>query len=245
MAEITIGARLEGVEDIEAGFNRIGAASEQTSERVTNSSSRMGGGYSHLMRTQAMVVTQSMSLVKTMELMAKGQIDVASGIVIMLPHMLRLTSSIWDVVTADHAKIAAQLASIAGNANEAASATYSAIAKGVHTAATWADIVATKAHSIAQAISMALSGPYGWAILAGAAAAAAVGVGLAMTIPSKQTGGLIESTGPYMLHAGEYVLPSERRAGTVNNYITIQDPVFRGKGDLDYLVGRLKRMGMA
>jgi hypothetical protein len=32
---------------------------------------------------------------------------------------------------------------------------------------------------------------------------------------------------------------------TSNVYVTIESPVFRNRGDMDYLVDRLKRMGMA
>jgi len=200
-----------------------------------------------MLRSQAMVITQTLSLAKTMEAMAKGQLDVVSGITIMLPHILRLSAGILNLDKAMKAKITTQLMSIATDAKAAAGAIAHAIGEGVRQAAIWATVVAEKARAVAHAIANALSGPVGWAILAGAAVAAAVGIGIAMAIPSKQAGGPIEKTGPYYMHAGEYVLrPGERgnQAPTVNNFY-IQNPVFRSRSDMDYLVDRLKRMGMA
>jgi len=151
------------------------------------------------------------------------------------------------------------------------------------TAAEWGHIIALKAKSVAFAIMHALTGPAGWAILAAAAAFAAVGIGLAGEIPSRQHGGLIGETRPYLLHAGEYVIPKEKveifkeltekimtkevdiyekaaplnflsgllaskligEGVTYNITLTIQNPVFRNRGDIEFLVDRLKRMGMA
>ncbi|NVM20588.1 MAG: hypothetical protein HWN68_02270 [Desulfobacterales bacterium] len=48
----------------------------------------------------------------------------------------------------------------------------------------WAVVGAEKARAVAHAVAHALSGPPGWAILAGAAAAAAVGIALTSQIPS-------------------------------------------------------------
>ena len=75
------------------------------------------------------------------------------------------------------------------------------------TSVEWLHIAALKAKSIALSIAHALSGPWGWAILAGATAAAAIGIALATRIPSKQFGGPVKEEGVYYLHKGEYVLP--------------------------------------
>lgn len=93
------------------------------------------------------------------------------------------------------------------------------------TAAEWAHSAAVTASNIAQAISNALQGPWGWAILAGAAAAAATAIAwVTGMIPSKQYGGPILETGPYLLHAGETVLPSGNGAPTPVSLASIPNP---------------------
>jgi len=82
----------------------------------------------------------------------------------------------------------------------------------------WLVVGALKAQAIAHAIAHGLSGPIGWAILAGAAAAIGGALVLTASIPSRQTGGPIPQTGPYLLHAGEYVLPRGPSALTINIY---------------------------
>jgi hypothetical protein len=75
------------------------------------------------------------------------------------------------------------------------------------TAAEWLHTIALKAKAVALSVVHALEGPWGWAILAGAIAAAGIGLALAARIPSRQFGGPVKETGPYLLHEGEYVLP--------------------------------------
>lgn len=242
MAEITIGANIEGVEDVQAGFQEIGDSADEMGNKIEESSTRASMGYSTLMRSQATVLTQSMSMAHVLGQVAAGHLSVASGLVMLLPHMLRMSAAIVRIVEKHGEEIIAQAAVLAGDIRGAAAKMASAIATGAQEAATWLLTAATKAYAIAQAIADALT-PLGWAVLAGAVAAAAIGVTLAMTIPSKQAGGLISSTGPYLLHAGEFVSPAGTTGRTVHIYIS--DPVFRSKSDLDYLVDRLKRMGMA
>jgi hypothetical protein len=221
--------------------------------KIADSAGESNIAYSSLLRTQASVLTQSLSMTHILDEVAKGHMNVASAATVLIPHLLRMSAGIYRIIDAYGDKIAAQTVSIAGDVKEAAVAMAHAVAEGVRQAALWLTTAATKAYAIAQAIADSLS-PEGWLVLAGAAAAAAVGVGLAMTIPSKAEGGPITQTGPIIAHAGEYVLkagawpiiagPGKSEA-TINNYVTIQDPVFRSRSDLDYLVGRLKRMGMA
>jgi hypothetical protein len=82
----------------------------------------------------------------------------------------------------------------------------------------WVVVGAEHARAIAHGIANALEGPVGWAILAGAVGAAIVGTALAASIPSRQFGGSITQTGPYMLHAGEYVVPHGASPITINVY---------------------------
>jgi hypothetical protein len=93
-------------------------------------------------------------------------------------------------------------------------------AKIAHTAVVWAHVVAKAAENMAMVIYNALIGPYGWAIMAGAGIAIAAGAMLIKSIPSKQAGGYINQTGPYLLHAGEYVNPK----GTSPINITVYSP---------------------
>lgn len=86
------------------------------------------------------------------------------------------------------------------------------------TSSLWTIVKALKGVAIAQSIVHALSGPAGWAILAGAAVAAVAAYALVTQIPSRQFGGPIYETGLYKLHAGEYVLSRNRSPVTINIY---------------------------
>jgi len=78
------------------------------------------------------------------------------------------------------------------------------LASWAMTAANWLETASWKAKAIAiGAATAGLAVPF---IIAGMAAAAAA----TANIPSKQTGGFVEKTGIYMLHAGEYVVPAEQ-----------------------------------
>jgi hypothetical protein len=92
-------------------------------------------------------------------------------------------------------------------------------------------------------------GPWGWAILAGAALAAAAGMTLASRIPSRQFGGLITQEGPYYLHAGEYVLPrASSGAGGLTLNVDARGSTFASDYDVDKMmnrvVDRIKRAGV-
>lgn len=102
-----------------------------------------------------------------------------------------------------------------------------------------AETARTIAHSIAHAVaSLGAAVPV---IIAAAGAGAAIGYGAASMIPSRQFGGPIRETGPYFLHAGEYVLPRGAAGMTVHIYY----PSFRNRSDMDYFVNTLERMGQA
>lgn len=118
-------------------------------------------------------------------------------------------AAIWITDLAHKAKITSQVTSIALDAKQVAGAVAHAAAEGIRQAAIWATVIAEHARAVAHAIANALSGPVGWAILAGAAVAAAIGIGMAASIPSKQYGGLVTETRPYLLHEGEFVIPKE------------------------------------
>lgn len=93
----------------------------------------------------------------------------------------------------------------------------------------WTVVGAETARSIAHSIAHALSGPAGWAILAGAVGAAAVGIALASRIPRRHSGGDIWQSGPYNLLAGEHVLSPEQaaiyRTALTQSFSTVSTPV--------------------
>jgi hypothetical protein len=76
------------------------------------------------------------------------------------------------------------------------------VAEHLETAAIWLKNAATSAWITLQAIA------HPWLVPAMVAGAAAIAITLA-TVPSKQEGGYISETKPYLLHAGERVLSSK------------------------------------
>jgi hypothetical protein len=75
-------------------------------------------------------------------------------------------------------------------------------------------------------------------IAASAAAAIAGGAALMGAFPSKQKGGFISETGPYLLHAGEYVTP--RGTSPINITVYVPEPELAGKA----IVRALKDEGL-
>jgi hypothetical protein len=149
----------------------------------------------------------------------------------------------WSLTRAIAVKIAALSSSIATHIAHAAVTVALTIKE-------WLHVAALHAKAVALAIVNALSGPWGWAILAGAAAAAGIGIALAARIPSRQFGGPIREEGIYYLHAGEYVLPrtSAAAAGGVVLNVDARGSTFASHYDADKLASRildrLKRAGV-
>jgi hypothetical protein len=167
---------LEGVEEVNAGFQQIGVAAEGMAGKVASSSGAMEISQRRLMLVSAGLIMNSVQLADIFDRMAKGQMDIGRGALMLAMNFLQLASQIWVVVGAENAR------------------------------------------AIAHSIANALSGPGGWAILAGAAAAVSVGFALASQIPSRHEGGPIFQSGPHDLLAGEYVLRRGQSAITVNVY---------------------------
>ena len=149
----------------------------------------------------------------------------------------------WTLTAAIAAKTKMMYASIAAHVAHAAQTV-------ANTLAEWAHVAALQAKAIALSIVNALTGPWGWAILAGAAAAAAIGIALATRIPSRQFGGPIREEGVYYLHAGEYVLPRNggAAAGGLILNVDARGSTFASHYDADKLANRildvLKRAGV-
>jgi hypothetical protein len=135
--------------------------------------------------------------------------------------------------------------------------------------ASWVVTIAEHARAVAHFIANAVAS-WGVAVPIMLAAAAAVGGltyyfstggGMGGGAPTalgsyagRQFGGLVTQPGLYYLHGGEVV--PRMTAGTTaydvvrggspgGMTVMLNDPVFRNRGDMDYLVDRLKRMGQA
>jgi len=241
--EITLFARLEGIEQVTSGFREMGQAAGVMGSRVEETSHRMEISNQRLMLTTAGLITNMVQLGDIMHRMASGQMDVGRGAIMLTMNFLQLGSQIALLNAAYGGLITQKIASIALSAKEVAADIAAAAAKGAHTLATWLLVAAQKGRALASAIAAAIE-TYGLAvpIIAAAAAAVTVAVAAALSrIPSREFGGPIERGGIYRLHAGEFVLP-RGSAGTV---ININEPVFRNRGDMNYLVDRLKRLGAA
>lgn len=166
------------------------------------------------MTTSAGLIANSVQLGDIMDRMAKGQMDLGRGAVMLTMNFLQLASQVYALMTAEWAEAAAS----------------------------WAVTIAKKAEAVALGIVHALSAPWGWAILAGAAVAAAGVYALAESIPSRQYGGPIHETGPYLLHAGEYVLPKDSgRTIHIGSIIIQEARTPRETGDA--VVDALRRAG--
>lgn len=238
-----IQANLYGTAEVEAGFGRMGSSAERMGEKISTSSKKSEVSYRSLMMTSAGLIANSVQLGDVMDRMVKGQMDVTRGAIMLGMNFLQLGGQIYMLYTHYGKLITAKITHLALSIQERAADYAAAISKGAHTIASWALTAAEHARAIAHTVANALAGPVGWAILAGAVAAAGVGIALAASIPSKQGGGLISETKPYLLHVGERLL----RAGETSNSmsVVINNPVFRSQGDMDYLVDRLRRMGKA
>ena len=202
---VTLSVDLVGLERVNTGFREIGASALSMGRDVQASNSLIGGGFDvmagkvayssssvttwagtsenafgraaaaqeryrlgseqaelsskRLMLTTAGLIGNSVQLGDIIDRIAKGQMDLGRGALMLGMNFLQLASQIWVVVGAENAR------------------------------------------AIAHSVANAVSGPRGWAILAGAAAAAAVGIGLAGQIPRAAEGAVIDR--PTLLLAGE------------------------------------------
>lgn len=253
--EVTVYVNLDGVDQVTSGFQRIGESAANMGTRTNTSFTSMAWDYRTLAFNISGLGLHALSLSNTMEQLRKGQIDSGeaamrfginllgvSGHVAMLARSLsQLEAASWLVTAAENAR------AVAHSLADAAQLGFLKIAStvvGWLTAiqvSSWQVTIAEHARGIAHTIANALSGPAGWAILAGAAAAAGIGIGLVASIPSRQYGGFIEKTGPYLLHAGEFVVP----AGSKTSNITINIyGVTSPRETADAVVDRLRRAGL-
>jgi len=244
--EVTLQINVEGLEQAKAAMDALGVKAGEVSVNVGKSTQHMEVSHRRLGLAMASTIANSVQLGDIMHRMATGQLDVSRGTLLLAMNFIqlsvaleRLTHATWLQAAAEWAhnlalkeKLVVLAGTVAGYAMYYSQLIASTIAE-------WAHIAALHAKAIALAIVNALSGPWGWAILGGAVAAAAVGIALAASIPSKQFGGPIEHTGPYLLHAGEYVMP--RGAPNILNFN------FYGAAsprDADNVIDALRRAGV-
>jgi len=169
--------------------------------------------------------------------------NMAKAVAVLTGALKAQEATEWTLTGAIVAKTKTMYASIAAHIAHAAQT-------AANTLAEWAHVAALQAKAIALSIVNALSGPWGWAILAGAIAAAGIGLALAARIPSRQFGGPIREEGVYYLHAGEYVLPRTGAAGAGGLVLNVdaRGSTFASHYDADKLANRildvLKRAGV-
>ncbi len=158
-AEVGVHVNLYGAEAVSQFFEQLGSKAEAASGRVSAASGSMDVSWKHLTMTTAGMMANSIQLGDLMDRVAKGQMDVGRGAMMLAMNFLQLAAQIWTVVTAE------------------------------------------KARGTAHTIAHALSGPAGWAILAGAAVAAAAGMALVSQVPKAGRGGVFDE--PTVIQVGE------------------------------------------
>jgi len=225
-SEVSITATLFGVDGVVAGFSRIGDAAANmgsrtadvadrtvaANENVTESTNTLEISDRRLMLTTAGMIGNSVQLGDIMGRMAKGQLDLGKGTFLLTMNFLQLGSQLALLAPAFEGMIAKSATLFAMEAKNAAGALAHAAAEGIRRAASWATVAAENARSIAHTVANALSGPAGWVILAGAAAAAGAGFALASRIPRMAEGGIVNEPTLAMLgeRGPEVVTPLDR-----------------------------------
>ena len=207
--DVPVTTQLIGQEQVSAGFQRMGQSSSQMSMQV-QANNRM------MMTSMAALGMQSLNMSRLFERMAKGEVDAGEAIVQLGAYALTTTSYIMALNMANTKRIALQGASAAASVREAA-------ANAAATASSWLKTAALRAEGIAQGIKQALSGPAGWAILAGAAAATAGVLALTGNIPKMANGGVVNSpTLAVIGEAGpEAVVPLNKGFGNTTINVTV------------------------
>jgi hypothetical protein len=148
-AEVTLYANLEGIEDVNAGFASMGASAEGMGRQVSESTERMNVNYRTLFFTTAGLITNSVQLGDIMDRMAKGQMDLGRGALMLGMNFLQLAGQLYILNYRYGESIAAKNASIIADFQEAASASAHTAAERVREAAV---VVSSTAHGIFNAI---------------------------------------------------------------------------------------------
>lgn len=177
--DVPITTHLTGQDQVTAGFRQMGQAADQTREKI-NANTRA------LMTGTASFIGYSTSLMSLFSRMQQGNISAGEAILQLTSYSLQFGAQLMMLNTLYEKRLSLQAASALASARESAS-------NAVATASVWAKTAALKAETIAHGIKNALSGPTGWAILAGATVAAAGVMSLAANIPKMAQGGVVNS----------------------------------------------------
>jgi hypothetical protein len=156
----------------------MGTASDQMSLRVQANNRLM-------LTSLAALSLQAINMSNLFERMARGQVSAGEAVALFGADALQTTSYLLALNMAQEKRVALQGASVLAAGREA-------LAAAASTAASWLKVAALKAESIALGVRSALSGPVGWAVLAGAAAAAGAGYALASRIPQAANGAVFD-----------------------------------------------------
>lgn len=240
-SEVRINVDLEGTEKVVLSFRRLGDEAGGLSKKITESSKKMkedtekstediSKSYIRLGSQAAQLGMNVFQLTDIVERFSKGQIDAAKFTVLFAGNVMQAITNVSNM-----AKAVSELG----------------LATKILTIIEWAHnlSLAVKIGLLTLGIGLVAAAAATWWYMSQMQSMSVPTPGL----PGRQHGGAVLETGPYLLHAGEYVLPKEtvREISSfsshlsITNNVTIENPVFRSRSDMDYLVDRLKRMGMA
>jgi len=176
-----------GSEAVTAAFQRMGAASDQMSLRMQQNNRAA-------IMSFAALSTQSLGLVNLFDRLAKGQLDAGQAALSLSYYTLNLASQLMMLNMLYGKRLGLQGASVAASGAEA-------VSTGAATGASVAHGAALRVESAALAAKNALSGPWGWAIIAGAGAAMLAGMAVVSQVPKMAQGGIV--TSPTLVMAGD------------------------------------------
>jgi hypothetical protein len=206
---VVIDVSASGLDDAVSGMENLGATARTFGTDFT----RAGSSLDFLNKTFFTTKTQVVEIdaagkehIKTITTENQSLKDLAIGLqtVGAALRLLRIAEDIWNMMNN-----LAEAMGLVTTATEA-SASASAVATGAieaQTDASWLDVAAEQARAMASFVANAVSS-MGIAVpIMLAAAAAAIGLTAYFLTRSRQFGGVISESGPYMLEEGETVVP--------------------------------------
>jgi len=230
MSELTFRARLEGVDEVTGGFERMGNAAGNMGNKVASSSRQMETNYRSLMVTTAGLISNSIQLGDIMDRMAKGQLDVGKGAAMLTLNFLQLASQVYMLGKAHWAAVAAGAVHIATMIAQKAASIALALVEGARAVA----------HFIANAV--ATMGGAVPVMLAAAAASAALGAYLSAR-PMAEGGLVTRPTFTLLGERGpELVTPLSKLSGATINITINESRTPRETGDA--VIDALRRSGV-
>lgn len=214
----------EGIEQVKAAFSEIAESSRRTSEGIKRNSENMSRSFRAVATDLTVFTSAGRSVLRLSETFG-----------ILTKEQTKATRTMLDMISASAGLISA-IPTITG-------------LLASETMAHWANTIAKWAEAHATAVLVGLTG-VGLALVAAAiAAGAAVSAEGARSVssisaPHLAGGGIVERPTFALIgeRGPEAVVPLNRFAGST---IIINYPTFRNRSEMDYLLDRLKRMGMA